>query len=372
MTMTNIYFDEMILVIGLLSIINSLFGISTICLIFLLRLPPNFYRTVLITMTILEICYDLFLILFFCHESNEICIDIRGVGIVVCGLGASFWSNIMVFMVLYVVFKKKIFPMNQYFCIITIIIAIISIVNGYWLMFTGAQELAYIVYNFFYISSILFNVLAYGAIQYHLHKMDISSSSSGGSVNVPIKVLANRLALYPLMQAASRFGPLWYLLQTGNTLADYKDEDNPSTMHTIAVFASAVTSPCAGIGYFVIFLFIQKGAYEELVEFASLCLCFPSTSRSSDEIAAAPNLRTPLQTKISKGADEERKSEGNRLSNIDAFDDNESVSTITGYEYSLGGESQAHRHPLRLSLDSRPSTIEYLRMYEMMDDDELL
>jgi hypothetical protein len=375
--MSNLYFDDLILVIGTLAILNSLFGIFTIVLIFAMRLPSNFYRNVVITMTVFQTGYDLFLILFFCYEGNEICIDIRGLGVVVSGLGASFWSNVMIFMVLHVVLTKRIFPLHRYMYIISAVIGLVSILNGAFLMFSGhhGQVMSYQVYNFFSVTSIIFNIVAYGIIQYHLHRMQLDAIGGRQNVNAPIKVLANRLALYPLIQAVSRFGPLFYLLVSGNTLADYKDEDSPSMIHTIAAFSSAVTSPCAGIGYFIIFLCIQKGAYQEvLANFALACAPCITISRQTQDGASMQTLITPLNAPFSsdnatglggRGKSRAKEREREETGSVEGGERPSDIFTNT--------EDQLSQHNFRnISFESSPSTMDYLRMYELMDDDELL
>ena len=373
--MSNLYYDYVILVIGTLAILNCLFGFFTILLIGVLRLPSNFYRTVLITMTVFQTGYDFFLILYFCPESNTICLDSRGVGVVACGLGATFWSNIMVFMVLYVVLTKRIFPMEKYMHIMRAAILIVSVLNGCFLMFGGSQFIAYQVYNILYVTSIIFNVVAYAVVQYHLHRMQISSKGPN-SINAPIKVLSNRLALYPLIQAASRFGPMFYLFLTGNTLADYQDEDSPSVLHTVAAFSSAILSPCAGVGYFITFLCIQKGASAEVIAhvYSAAALCGMSCMNSDDD-GAVDTLTVPLHTgppRWSEPASVTPLEEGGRW---------ERTSSCTnGDDYLAESEIQSQTvataaaiPPYRMSLDSgEASIIEHLRLYEQMDDDELL
>lgn len=374
--MSNLYFNDLILVIGVLAILNSLFGVFTILLIFAMRLPSNFYRNVVITMTVFQTGYDLFLILFFCREGNEICIDIRGLGVVVSGLGASFWSNVMIFMVLHVVLTKKIFPIDHYMYIISTVIGFISILNGAFLMFSGhrGQVISYQVYNFFSVSSIVFNIVAYGIIQYHLHRMQLDSIGGRQNVNAPIKVLANRLALYPLIQALSRFGPLFYLLVSGNTLADYKDEDSPSMIHTIAAFSSAVTSPCAGIGYFVIFLCIQKGALDEVTsQLSSVCTPCVNLSRQTQDGASMQTLITPLNAPSSSDIIGFSGKSQDRATFIYKDDTGSVDGGGRASEALTNTEDQLSQQNFRnISFESSPSAIDYLRMYELMDDDELL
>jgi hypothetical protein len=272
----NEYYYYVVLCIGVLSILSSFFGILTLSIIFVLKLPYNSYRTTIITITFFQLLYDLSLILYFCEENDATCEDIRGVSVVVSGLNADLWSNVLIFMVIYVVITKKIFDLHNYLIHIGISIMFIAVANGYTFMFVrDAQLTSYTIYNIIRVLSITFNVICYISIRINFYRMKLTKETTKSESNVtrPIIILANRLALYPLVQSVSRFGPLWYNLLTNETLIDFKNVSHPSLIHIIAAFCSAITSPFAGFGYFIVFLYMQKGAYEY---FCSICIALVS------------------------------------------------------------------------------------------------
>lgn len=344
-----------------------------------MRLPTSSYRSILITMTSYQFMYDLFLALYFCDEDNLSCENIRGFAVVATGIATALWSNVMVFTVLHVIVKKKIFDFHKYFIVFSLLIITISCVNGYTFMFiANAQNTSYEIYNSLRLASILFNIGAFVFIKIKLHSMKFHTTEE--SINRPIIILCDRLALYPLIQAISRIGPLWYNLQTGNTLSDFKHVSHPPPIHIAAALCSAITSPSAGLGYFILFLYLQKGAFPLFLSWighiwSRCCCCWCCCVHGHLSSPNSPSDTTTISKNLQLSTSPSIPASGASLETSDGISD--ITSNTFGYrvDFMSGSKevsSDSIENPLNNINFSTWSVDQSNVSYEQMDEDLLI
>ena len=138
------------------------------------------------------------------------------------------------------------------------------------------------LYYWIRFASILVNVLAWVVVSRKLSVMgfanpstnkngrQISKSGRTRSIVHPVTVLAGRLKWYPIVQAISRGGASWYEFVYGSSPGTYK---NLTAAHTVALFLFAISTPLAGIGYFAIFLMMQREAMDIFKRIMRNCCC---------------------------------------------------------------------------------------------------
>jgi hypothetical protein len=77
----------------------------------------------------------------------------------------------------------------------------------------------------------------------------------------PVSELARRLKFYPIVQVLSMVGQVWYYFEYDLHWLG----SSTGTTHMIAWLCYCVLTPCAGLGYFTVFLRVQPFAYNHLM-----------------------------------------------------------------------------------------------------------
>jgi len=132
--------------------------------------------------------------------------------------------------------------------------------------------------------SIIFNITIHIVVSYILREMraaemseiNLLNSESGtrdttvtrypgytSNMLKPVQELAKRLEYYPIVQIIALSGLVWYFF--GYNLAILGPSHNATT-RMVAWYSYSVLSPCAGIGYFIVFLKVQPYAYNRFVK----------------------------------------------------------------------------------------------------------
>ncbi len=186
----------------------------------------------IVTMTFMQLLYDINYMLGIV-DGFDACmtwhfLDILG------GLGCTFTTNVISFVILYIVNKIYVFNIIENFPIIAFIVIVIPLViacmslsalevpddDGSYC--TYKQDLtAAFVSNFYFwgrFVSIIFNFIAFGYISYRVHQIthmgSKSTSTRSESVIVERQILAidnlaKRMKYYPIVQAISRCASAW-------------------------------------------------------------------------------------------------------------------------------------------------------------------
>lgn len=91
--------------------------------------------------------------------------------------------------------------------------------------------------------------------------------------NELIIALVTRLRYYPIVQIVTGICGIWWDLEFGFDPVRGSPE-HYTLVETICTFMYAITNPWAGIGYFLIFLYVQPSAYKFLChKAANMCKC---------------------------------------------------------------------------------------------------
>lgn len=261
--------------VALVSLIATLLQIFTI---FRMR-AWNGYILLICSMCVFQIFYDVNFLLGV-SSGYEACLawnflDVLG------GLGISFWTNCISFVITITVVKIKSFNVFEnywIFCVYSVVLPFIVAVMAMFVIVPAGQDddkpfsfcaygtskLSDIVAGIYYwgrIYSIIVNIVVFLFISCkitnmhlkvsfaHLSESTNSSSLSNRRVsrsveqqNLAIATLVSRLKYYPIAQVISRSGALW------NGFENYRYSNFDSSM------MNAVTGPSLGMMCFVIFL----------------------------------------------------------------------------------------------------------------------
>ncbi len=302
-------------------VLSLICSFLTIKLMIRLEVHENKLMQFIFILGIAQIIYDIALIPF-CGLS-----DIEDDGSTVChgiqimfgsgaGLATAACTNIVSFVVAYVIVTRRTIDVSRRIALAAIIAPAIILASmcawSYMLSGVGssddAQSIAkeqafehwYLIYNYVRMAQIAFNALCVIAITYCLWRIDGMNALMGAhhedeklnSYSYPMFKLAVRLMWYPVAQAVNRFGASWYELEYREPAADYI-ESAPMNINwrtqTVALYFHAVLTPAAGIFYFIIFLILKRGAWADLQKL--LCCEDPVTATSHENeclIAAKP------------------------------------------------------------------------------------
>lgn len=123
---------------------------------------------------------------------------------------------------------------------------------------------------YYYISlravSIVVNIVLCGMLIVRLNGMGIYifSGKSNDSIH-PIAALSSRMILYPIIQVLTRLGAIWMeLAYPAGTVADDDSALHDDPSYRIALTLFSIFGPAAGIGFFVVFIFMQPKALMHL------------------------------------------------------------------------------------------------------------
>jgi hypothetical protein len=223
------------------------------------------------TLTMLQICYDINFMFGICPGYIPCVIwhflDVFG------GLGVQFTTNVMSFIIVYIVTEIESVNILKNYKYFSIYMIIIPFIFGFLSMFSLQQAnadddkpytecvyqdtiLADIVENFYYwarLVCIVFNMIAFGFVSYRVNQLGFDQNKNHGRSTETgltaferkshaVKALASRMKYYPFVQAITRCGSAW------NEFQNYEYSNNVSTI------MSAVCSSFSGTAYFLVFL----------------------------------------------------------------------------------------------------------------------
>ena len=250
----------LLLVFGLLGSICSLL---TIYLVYSMKRWTGYLRLV-VNLTLCQLFYDISIIMISGTSKANLYtyISLRCIS----GIATTLWSNVISYVVLYVVITLKAFNVNNNFNMIFTCIFIPAILIGVILPYaiaTNNNNLAYIfeqIYFWIRILSIIINIIFYIILTIILQKYNHNTIHYS---NDPIAILAFRMKYYPLIQIITRLAASWYETKYGYT---YNYLYSYSIIEKFSIILYSITFPSAGIGYFLIFLIVTPGAYIHFIK----------------------------------------------------------------------------------------------------------
>jgi hypothetical protein len=282
-------------------------SILTIWVIVLLN-KWNGYVYMIANLSIAQALYDISIMIYPCDQAD--CILSRNILRFSTGIAATLWTNIILFVVAYIVFYLKTIDVREYSFRLLFAVTLFSIAVA---MIEQWQK-EWRVYFWLRVFSILFNIILYLLVKRWLHLMtkdttrEISWSSwlyrlltcqgkakHKKSPQDPVRILAYRLKYYPIVQLITRLGVAWYEYISNTDGFDYDYDPNKAIGYQIAYFVYIVTQPSAGIGFFIIFMLVSPGAYRTMREYFLSMICMGEQDTAATT-ADGDDLHQPLNS----------------------------------------------------------------------------
>ena len=187
------------------------------------------------------------------------------------GITTTLITNAIAFIVAIIAFTLRSYDITanlKYIAGWIFILAFIPAVAGGILRLS--DEDLYLYPYYYYISlrgiSILVNILLCGILIVRLNSMGIYIFPSHSSDSIhPIAALSSRMILYPVIQVVTRLGAVWMELGYPESSANENDDtlqDDPNKVTALTLYS--IFGPAAGIGFFVVFIFMQPKALTHL------------------------------------------------------------------------------------------------------------
>ncbi len=175
------------------------------------------------------------------------------------GTATSLWTNIISFILYSIVQNLHSFDVYGYFKIFFFSIMIPSIALAILdVVYYDNAPIYNVLKNFYYwlrIASIVFNIIVHGMISFKLSRMGFSEETKRQD---PVRVLASRLKYYPIVQVVTRVGAAWYEAAYGFDTQTF--DDKMGVKQQVSLYFYAICVPSAGLGYFLVFLWVQPRA----------------------------------------------------------------------------------------------------------------
>lgn len=236
----------------------------------------NGYLLLVVSLTIAQLIYDISIVLIPCE--GEICYRIT-VGLrCFSGIASTLWTNVISLIIFYVVYFLKAFDIIKWYPVFLFVVGVPSLVLGYLIPMTSGHiwndlQLSYTIIR---IISIIINIVIYLLLTSKLRQRQErnTSRSFSASKHDPVTILAFRMKYYPIVLIITRFATSFY-----EQIYGYDNNYNASgsVAYKITLFLYAITLPSAGIGFFLIFIWVTPGAASHLKRkwIGLWRLCFP-------------------------------------------------------------------------------------------------
>lgn len=276
------------------------FGIATVsllCSLFTLMLIKrvgqwNGYHMIIFSLTLAQILYDINYMLGVLPGSAA-CnawqfLDVVG------GLSTTLWSNVLGGCVLHVAIRIKSANIEKRYPLFFVLaalfplcVALLQVILGVITFdkdddsceYAGSTE-GFIARGLYYwtrILSIVVNVIIYISITVKINRM---TDTWNGKKYDALTELAARMKYYPLFQALSRSGAAWDEFNRAGDSGYF-----PSSL------MRSICSPSSGIWYFMIFVLMQPGMREHVMQVVKgmLCCCFACKEDVADSSSGQHN-----------------------------------------------------------------------------------
>ena len=215
-----------------------------------------------------QLVYDITLFTVIVDVGNYPIVYLSTVVEIIGGIGASFMSNWIAFVLFYVVVYKKSFDVmkNYIYIILSTIIIWIPIVVIYSIGALPEGSNPHLVtfvhltlYYYARLVSIALNFIMIGFIVYKNYQVR-SKNATKTPAEIAINTLCRRVMYYPVLQTISRSGYAWYEFQYGFNFSVSQAQHDPER-YGLLIY-SAIITPTISIGYLMIFLYIEPHAYK--------------------------------------------------------------------------------------------------------------
>lgn len=245
----------------------------------------NGYILLVYNITVFQFIYDISYF-FLAAFKSPVCFRIYTFLNVLGGTAVTLWINVVSLLVLYTVAFLRSFDIKQHFLkVSTFIIAIstsLASVTIYVSLRYPNDSVTDWVYFWIRLGSIFANVIVYIIVaillypEYCLTFCGLGQAQKERQLtNELLLVLTKRLKYYPVVQIATRAAAAWWDIRYG--FGSNSWTGGYTLEKQISQFLYDVTNPFAGIGFFIVFLFVQPSIYKEFQQlvgwFLTSCCC---------------------------------------------------------------------------------------------------
>jgi hypothetical protein len=142
----------------------------------------------------------------------------------------------------------------------------LAILEGIFVRHLGSVAV-YTVYFVIRSVSVILNIITFAIIAFKVYVLDVPSQDpsrpesepSPNNNSNPVFVLSMRLIYYCIVQTVTRIGASWYQLQYG--FGHTFNDENASAVKKAAYLSEYILTPSAGMGYLMVFLYLQPDAW---------------------------------------------------------------------------------------------------------------
>jgi len=231
------------------------------------------------TLSVAQMIYDVGFF-FRANTKDPVCRFLWYVFQVWGGMATTLLTNVIAFIVANIAMTLRSYDIKKNYAFIMGWVTFISMTPALILAITSVMQpaeeynsvitvTAY-VYAVLRILSISINFGAYLVLTLRLRRMGLSLSTNKNTPLHPVAALSSRMIYYPIVQLLTRLAAAWmeFKYPSGGSDGD-DDAEMQTTDYQIANTLYSISSPSAGIGFFLIFLFMQPAAWSHLK--ARLC-----------------------------------------------------------------------------------------------------
>ena len=211
------------------------------------------------------------------------------------GISSSIFTNILSFVVLYVVFKMSSFDimgnLNLFKALALVPATLFLILRCVYIDNESAEQYVFDFYYYCRFASILFNFIAFIIISRRTYWYKTKNAGVDKStIELAINVLATRMIYYPLLQAVSILPAAVY----ESVVSIHRQ--NPTSSGAVALdVIFAILTPSTGIGYLVIFLVMQPNAYKHFRSLITTGRPYIPHQFTDSYDTGSPNISDQLQ-----------------------------------------------------------------------------
>lgn len=176
-------------------------------------------------------------------------------------LSVTLWTNVLSGIVLYIVGHNTTIDMWKrfpQFCLVAIGAPLLFAILTVTIPEGPSMDNLDISFNVICIISFAFNLAVYFIITRKLYML----GSADTTAKRLLTELSGRLKYYPICQVITRAPVCFYQLRYGFKSNNYSTSFD--TSQTVALFFHAIFLPSAGIGYFIVFICMQRQAQHQL------------------------------------------------------------------------------------------------------------
>ena len=255
------------------------------------------YIKLILAMSWYQLLYDITLFNVIVDVGNYPIVFIASFVEIIGGIGASFMSNWIAFVLFYVVvFEKSFDILKNYMYIIlstviiwlpmVVIYSIGAIPEGSNPKLVTLERLSLFYYA--KLSSIALNFILIGCILYKNYRVR-SKSTTKTPAEIAINTLCRRVMYYPILQTVSCSGYAWYENQFGYDFSVSEAEKDPLRYGLLIYSAIIITT--VSIDYLILFLYIEPHAYK-IFKKVFCCIDTPEKKKEEDDDDDGDNRST--------------------------------------------------------------------------------